>query len=53
MKKIKAIRPKRVGDVIFQPGMYVTGLVGKALEEAKANGEVVEVKTKKVKHGNG
>ena len=50
--KIKAIRPIRVGEREFLPGMIVSGLEGKDLEEALANDEVVIVKEKKVKHGN-
>lgn len=55
MKLVKAIRPIPVGERNFLPGEYVTGLEGKDLEQARADGKVVLVtrKKKKVRRGNG
>ena len=50
--KIKAIRPIRVGERVYQAGDIVSDLVGKDLEKALADDQVVEVKTKKVKRGD-
>ncbi len=49
---IKAIQEIWVDDRKYLAGDIVIGLEGKELKEAKDDGKVVEVKTKKVKHGN-
>lgn len=52
MKKYKAIYPIPYSGGVYQAGELVPDLKGKDLEQAIADGHVVEIKEKKkVKHG--